>query len=78
MNHQHFMRPFLKRALTWAFAESKRRQVMQCAVDALTTQKMSYLERGLMLQQRVVTESSSGEERGYELQQNASAGAANL
>jgi hypothetical protein len=27
MNHQHFMRPFLRRALTWAFAEGKRRQV---------------------------------------------------
>jgi hypothetical protein len=27
MNHQHFMRPFLRRALTWAFAENKRRQV---------------------------------------------------
>jgi hypothetical protein len=40
MNHQHFMRPFLKRALAWAFAESKRRQVMRCAVDALATQKM--------------------------------------
>ncbi len=27
MNHQHFMRPFLRRALTWAFAEGRRRKV---------------------------------------------------
>ena len=38
MNHQHFMRPFLKRALSWAFAERKRLQVLG-AIDCIKTRE---------------------------------------
>ncbi len=64
MNHQHFMRPFLKRALAWAFAESKRRQVKRgSCIEDHTTRSL-----GLTFLSLQAVAESSGKEKDAEQQ----------
>ena len=46
MNHQHFMRPFLVRALSWAFAENKRRQQQQQQQDVVQHVQVQAVDGG--------------------------------